>query len=154
LVISEEENESEDTAEESSRVNDDDDDDDDARENEYDPSSSMSPNNETNMISNDGGDMSEATCDVNYGGDTDHTVSPVLGKHTVTDCSIKGNKYYEREPPQNLTPDMFGKSLSLSCSRICSASLQQSQDVDSGQSSSLLPGNSCHALRHTELFHH
>jgi hypothetical protein len=97
LVISDLENESEDAAEELSRVikkthiiiSDN------ARENEYglnDPSSSLSPNNETNTISNDVGDMSEATCDVNYGDDTDHTVSPILGNHTVTKYCLPNSR--------------------------------------------------------------
>jgi hypothetical protein len=175
LVISNEENESEDTAKEALVrsvagprvirkthiiVSDDDDDGDGAKENEYglnDPSSTMSPRNDTN-ISNDGGDMNHIseTCDANYEGDTDDTLSPVLGKHTIIDCSIKGNKkYYEKEPPQNLTPDMFEKSLSLPCSKMCSYSLQQPReaekdedsDASSSQSFSLLPeqvkGNRC-----------
>jgi hypothetical protein len=162
LVLSDDENESEDSAKEAHvqnvvgrrvtkkthRITGDEDE---GMENEYklnDPSSSMSSKVETNMISNTGGDMShnenisETTFDVNYEGDTGDTVSPVLGKHTITDCSIKENKKcYETEPFQNLTPDLFERSLPLSCNKRCSPSLQQSWDSDAGssQSFSLLP---------------
>jgi hypothetical protein len=107
-----------------------DDDDDDAMEKEYDlndPSGSRSPKNET---------ASETTFDVNYEGDTDDTVSPVLGGHTANDCSRKEHeKCYEREPPQNLTPDMFEKSLSISSSKKCSSSVPQMREVDRDEDS-------------------
>ncbi|XP_023722803.1 E3 ubiquitin-protein ligase RAD18 isoform X2 [Cryptotermes secundus] len=113
----------------------------DAIKNEYDlndHSSSMSSKNVTSMISNLGDkvnhndNISETTFDVNYEGDTDDTLSPVLGRHTVTDCSRKEieKTRYEREPSQNLTPDMFEKSLSMPCSKKYSSSVKQSQEVE------------------------
>lgn len=143
-----------------------DEEDDDAMENECnlnDAPDSMSPKNETSMISNlcdkmnHNENISETTFDVNHEGDTDDTLSPVLGRHTVTDCSRKENEKtcYEREPSQNLTPDMFEKSLSMSCSKKCSSSVKQSREVErdedsdagSSQSFSLLAeqiqGNKC-----------
>lgn len=173
LVIDDVENESEDTVKEShvqnvvgQRVIVKHCSDEDAMESEYnlnDPSGSMSPKNVTSTISNLGDKMnhneniSETTFDVNYEGDTDDTTSPVLGRHTVTDCSRKENEKtcYEREPSQNLTPDMFEKSLSMPCSKKCSSSVKQSQEVErdddrdagSSQSFSLLAeqiqGNKC-----------
>lgn len=139
---------------------------DDAMDNEYnlnDPSGSMPAKNETSIISDLGDKMnhneniSETTFDVNYEGDTGDTMSPVLGRHTVTDYSSKENEKtcYVREPSQNLTPDMFEKSLSMSCSKKCSSSEKQSREVErdedsdagSSQSFSLLAeqiqGNKC-----------
>jgi hypothetical protein len=117
----------------------------DAVENGYglcEPSVSMSPTNETRRVSNVGDDVnyneniSETTFDMNYESDTDEAMSPVLGRNTVTNCSrVESEKYSKGEPTQNLTPDMFEKSLSRSSTQKCSSPVQQSKEIERDQNS-------------------
>jgi len=132
----------------------------------HEPSVSTSSMYDTKMISNVGENMncnevlSETTSDTDYEGDMDEAMSPVLGRNTVTNSSRRESEiHYEAKLTENLTPDMFEKSLSVSSSQKCSSSVKHSEEVeqnesgdeDSNQSFSLLTeytqGNKCHLKR-------
>lgn len=101
----------------------------------HEPCGSMSPITE-NVADDE--KSSDETFDMNYEADTDESPSPVLGRSIVGNCSRKETeKRYEGELTDNLTPDMFGMSLSRSSTEKCSSAAQRDENSETGSIQSI-----------------